>query len=71
MMSLSDIYRIFEQRRRDLISILEHNKHMELGKQHQIYGAVLEIETFLKTIEHFRIKEQQEEKFKLKKHPQS
>ena len=69
-MSLSEIIKIYEQRRRDLISLLEHNKTMDLGKQHQIYGAILEIETFLKTLNHFKLKEQEdqhEHKFHLHK----
>lgn len=66
-MSLTEIQRIFEQRRRDLISLLEHNKQLDLGKQHQLYGAILEIETFLKTLDHYKVKEQQEAKFNLKK----
>ena len=67
-MSLTELSRIFEQRRRDLISLLDNDKHLDLGKQHQLYGAIIEIETFLKTIEHFRKKEQQEEKIHLRRH---
>lgn len=69
-MSLSEIIKIYEQRRRDLIGLLEHGKTMDLGKQHQIYGAILEIETFLKTLQHFKLKEQEEQhdhKFNLQK----
>jgi hypothetical protein len=56
-MVLIEMQRIFEKRRTDLIELLENNSSLDASKQHQIYGAILEIEIFLRTLEHFRKKE--------------
>lgn len=62
-MPLRQLKSIFEKRRKDLIELLESHSKLDPAKQHQIYGAIIEIETFLKTIDHLREKEIQEEKF--------
>ncbi len=51
-MALHKLKRDFEERRNVLIETLQKNKDsLELSKQHQIYGAIKEIENFLKTID--------------------
>ncbi len=56
-MSLAELRRIFEKRRFNLIKVLENPEGISPEKQHQIYGAILEIENFLKTIDYLREKE--------------
>ncbi|MBU0666657.1 MAG: hypothetical protein ABIC91_06280 [Nanoarchaeota archaeon] len=57
-MSLVELRRVFEKRRYNLIQTLESNKEeIDLSKQHQMYGAVREIENFLKAIDYHREKE--------------
>ncbi len=54
-MPLNRLQREFEDRRHSLIETLQRNKDsLELSKQHQIYGAIKEIEVFLKAIDHQR-----------------
>lgn len=54
-MPLNRLQREFEERRQSLVETLQRNKDtLELSKQHQIYGAIKEIETFLKAIDHQR-----------------
>lgn len=54
-MPLSKLRRSFEERRNALIEKLEKNKDdLDLSQQHQIYGAVKEIENFLKSIDYYR-----------------
>lgn len=54
-MPLNRLQREFEDRRQALVETLQRNKEsLELSKQHQIYGAIKEIETFLKAIDHQR-----------------
>ncbi len=50
-MSLHDLRREYEERRRALIEQLQSNKNLDAATQHQIYGAIKEIENFLSTIE--------------------
>ncbi len=57
-MNILDIKKIFEKRRYNLINALENNKdEIELSKQHQIYGAIKEIENMLKTLDYHREQE--------------
>jgi len=45
---------MFEKRRGELIYLLKNRKEeIDLSRQHQIYGAVKEIELFLETIHYF------------------
>lgn len=54
-MPLIALKRTFEQRRNNLVGMLNNGReNLDLGKQHQIYGAVKEIDNFLKTIEYYR-----------------
>ncbi len=64
---LVEIYKLYQKRRNKLIHLLEEERNdMELGKQHQIYGAIKEIDKFLKTLEHFINKEKDDSGFELK-----
>jgi len=57
-MPLNKLRRSFEERRNHLIEKLDKNRDdLDLSQQHQIYGAVKEIENFLKSIEHHRMLE--------------
>lgn len=57
-MVLQEITKIFERRRSELHSLLSDRKD-EIGPelQHQMYGAMNEIDIFLKTMEYYREKE--------------
>jgi hypothetical protein len=64
---LAEIYKLYQKRRNNLIRLLEEERNeLELGKQHQIYGAIKEIDKFLKTLEHFMNKEKDDSGFELK-----
>ncbi len=57
-MVLLEITRIFERRRAELYNLLEKRKdELKPELQHQIYGAMNEIDIFLKTIEYYKEKE--------------
>ena len=50
-MSYKEIIRIFEQRRDKMKTLLAENPNsMGLPKQHQVFGAITEIEVFLQTL---------------------
>lgn len=52
-MTLQRVRRQLEERRRSLIDTLQKSKEtMELSKQHQLYGAIKELENVLKTIDY-------------------
>lgn len=54
-MSLLEIKKIFEKRKFNLIRALENGKEdIELSKQHQMYGAIKELENILKTIDYYQ-----------------
>ena len=54
-MTFVEIKRILEQRKYNLIRTLESGKEeIELSKQHQIYGAIKELENILKTIDYYQ-----------------
>lgn len=51
-MSLYTLKREYEERRQALVEQLQRNPSLDPATQHQIYGAIKEIENFLKTIEY-------------------
>ena len=51
-MSLYNLKREYEERRRALVEQLQKNPSLDPATQHQIYGAIKEIENFLKTIDY-------------------
>lgn len=54
-MVLIELKKTFEKRRTNLIALLEKpDNELDLGKQHQVYGAIKEIENFLRTLDHLR-----------------
>ena len=54
-MPLNKLRRSFEERKNTLVSKLEKNRdELDLSQQHQIYGAVKEIDNFLRSIDHYR-----------------
>lgn len=54
-MPLNRLQRDFEERRQCLVDTLQKGRDgLDLSKQHQIYGAIKEIENFLKAIDHQR-----------------
>lgn len=57
-MTLYALKREYEERRQALIETLENNTTLDPEVQHQLYGAVKEIENFLETID-FQIKSDQ------------
>jgi hypothetical protein len=58
-MSLYNLKREYEERRQQLVEQLQRNPSLDPATQHQIYGAIKEIENFLKTIE-YQISSEQE-----------
>ena len=54
-MVVTELKKTFEKRRSNLINIIENpDAGLDLSKQHQIYGAIKEIENFLRTLDHLR-----------------
>jgi len=51
-MSLPTLKREYEERRQALIQQLQKNAGLDPATQHQIYGAIKEIENFLRTIDY-------------------
>ncbi len=67
-MTLNKLRREYEERRAILIEKLHREREtMELSKQHQMYGAVKEIENFLKSIDHHLEQHLHGEDFELKR----
>lgn len=65
-MSLAKLRRRFEDRRLSLIETLKKDKgELELSKQHQIYGAIKEIENFLSAIDYEREEDLKADDFEL------
>lgn len=56
-MALNRLKLLYEKRRTNLISLLEKNPKLDPARQHQIYGAICEIDILLKTINHLREQE--------------
>jgi len=56
-MSLQQLKSLYEKRRANLVSLLEKNPTLDPARQHQVYGAICEIDILLKTIDHFREQE--------------
>lgn len=52
MVGLHNLKREYEERRRALVEQLRRNERLDSATQHQIYGAVKEIEHFLSAIDH-------------------
>jgi hypothetical protein len=65
-MSLQQLRTLYEKRKSNLVELLEKNPKLDAARQHQIYGAICEIEILIKTIDHLREQEIQEN-FKLDK----
>jgi hypothetical protein len=59
-MAIMRLRLLYEKRRSNLVSLLEKNPKLDPARQHQIYGAICEIDTLLKTIDHLREQEIQE-----------
>ncbi|MFH1071974.1 MAG: hypothetical protein V1743_00940 [Nanoarchaeota archaeon] len=60
-MVIIELKKTFEKRRQSLITVLSSpDSGIDLGVQHQIYGAIKEIEIFLRTLEHLQEREQQD-----------
>lgn len=56
-MPLRELKSIYEKRKANLVELLEKNPRLDPARQHQIYGAICEIDILLKTIEHLREQE--------------
>jgi len=56
-MGLSQLRLLYEKRRSNLVSLLEKNPKLDPARQHQIYGAICEIDILLKTISHLKDQE--------------
>jgi len=59
-MAITQLRLLYEKRRINLVSLLEKNPRLDPARQHQIYGAICEIDILLKTIDHLREQEIQE-----------
>ena len=60
LMSLQQLRSLYEKRRSHLVNLLEKDPKLDPARQHQIYGAICEIDILLKTIDHLREQEIQE-----------
>ncbi|OVE74897.1 hypothetical protein BVX95_00890 [archaeon D22] len=61
-MVLAEITKIFEKRKMELYQLLnERKEELKPDVQHQMYGAMNEIDIFLNTVEHYRQKEVDDE----------
>jgi hypothetical protein len=63
-MPLRHLRTLYEKRKMNLVELLEKNPKLDPARQHQIYGAICEIDILLKTIDHLRDQEIQDN-FKL------
>ncbi|MFA5796927.1 MAG: hypothetical protein WC916_02740 [Candidatus Woesearchaeota archaeon] len=59
-MPLRQLRALYEKRKANLVDLLEKNPKIDPARQHQIYGAICEIDVLLKTIDHLREQEIQE-----------
>ena len=60
-MSYKEIIKIFEERRDKMKTILLDNSNtMDFSKQHQIFGAINEIDVFLQTLKDYSDKQNYE-----------
>jgi len=50
------IINLYEDRKKKLSSVLSNRKDLKPENQHQIYGAINEIELFVKTLRDYQIK---------------
>jgi hypothetical protein len=53
-MTYDDIAEDLMKRRSELVDMLEKNAKLEIEKQHQIYGAINEIDIFLQALQYQR-----------------
>lgn len=61
-MVLDEVTQALEKRRAELVDLLENQSHtIELEKQHQIFGAINEIDLFLHTINYYEQNSSQED----------
>ncbi|MBD3203938.1 hypothetical protein GF327_06570 [Candidatus Woesearchaeota archaeon] len=64
---VNNIVKIFEKRKHNLINLLETSREtMDPGKQHQIYGAIQEIDFMIQTLNIHTGKQHQESLIKRK-----
>ena len=56
-MPLRTLKAMYEKRKMNLVELLEKNPRLDPARQHQIYGAICEIDILLKTIDHLREQE--------------
>ncbi len=67
-MALTKLQRDYEERRLSLIDTLQKGRsNLELSKQHQLYGAIKEIEHFLGSVEYYREQQLHSADFDLKR----
>ncbi|MBN2367843.1 hypothetical protein JXC34_02415 [Candidatus Woesearchaeota archaeon] len=52
-MVMEKIVGMLHERREELAHQLNHKKKLEIEKQHQIYGAINEIDLFLQTVSYY------------------
>ncbi|MBT3465297.1 hypothetical protein HOD20_08575 [archaeon] len=58
---LSEISKVLDKRRTELTELLENKSgEIEIEKQHQIFGAINEIDVMVQTLEYYRAKELRE-----------
>lgn len=54
-MVVNQIAEALQKRRTELIDMLENNRDsLDLEKQHQVYGAINELELFLNTLDYYQ-----------------
>lgn len=54
-MVINQISESLQKRRRELVDMLENNRDsLDLEKQHQVYGAINELDLFLHTLDYYQ-----------------
>jgi len=64
-MVLLEIYDIFEKRKRNIEKILNNGHSLSLEKQHEMEGAMNEIEMFLKTLKYYSAQQRSRDEINL------
>ncbi|MBU0758306.1 MAG: hypothetical protein KKF44_09630 [Nanoarchaeota archaeon] len=57
-MVISELHKTLEKRKIELISLMKNNEsNLDIEKQHQIFGAINELEIVLETLDYYRNQE--------------
>ncbi len=70
-MVVNQIAEVLQKRKAELVEMLENNRDsLDLEKQHQVYGAINELELFLHTLDYYQNSSSDDEPIRLVKPPE-